>query len=72
MKTLAGVVLGVVGYAAWRLSEPGPGESSELPARMARLKMQWRKATDEGRAAGEAKRRQMESEFEAVFKHQSR
>lgn len=67
MKTVTSILLGVVGYCAWQLSEPGPGESSDLPARMERLKTHWRKAADQGRAAGEAKRRRMEDEFEATF-----
>jgi len=68
MKTITGLLVGLAGYTAWRLSDPGPGESSKLPARIERLKMEWRKATDQGRTAGEARRLQMENEFEAVFK----
>jgi hypothetical protein len=67
MKLMTGLLFGVVGYSAWKLSEPGPGESGELNARLERLKIQWRKAADQGRMAGDAKRQQMEREFGAVF-----
>ena len=69
MRTTLGLLLGLVGYGAWKLSEPGPGESPDVSARLERLKMEWRKAVDEGRIAGEAKRLQLESEFEAIFNH---
>ena len=68
MRTTFGLILGLVGYGAWKLSEPGPGESPDFQARIARLQMEWRKALDSGRDAGEAKRRQMEAELEAVFR----
>ncbi|HEV3311232.1 MAG TPA: hypothetical protein VG815_12015 [Chloroflexota bacterium] len=68
MKTVTGVVLGLVGYAAWRLSEPEPGESAEFSARIERLKDEWRRATEQGKAAGETRRKQMEQEFDSIFK----
>jgi hypothetical protein len=67
MKLFAGLALGVAGYVAWKLSEPAPGESPVISSRIERLKREWQKATDEGRVAGEAKRRAMEVEFESVF-----
>jgi hypothetical protein len=68
MKTAFGLLLGIVGYGAWKISEPSAGESADIGARLARLKVEWLKATDQGRLAGQAKRLQLESEFDAIFK----
>ena len=68
MKTITGIALGVVGYAAWKLSEPGPGEPADVPSRFERLKKELVHATQQGREAGALRRAQMEAEFEAIFK----
>jgi hypothetical protein len=67
MKTSMGLVLGLIGYGAWKLSEPQPGEPSDIKGRLERLKQEWSRATEQGKLAGEARRRQMEQEFEAIF-----
>lgn len=68
MKALSGVLLGLVGYTAWKLSEPEPGGPADIPSRIARLKVEWFKATAQGKMAGDARRTQMEREFEAIFR----
>jgi len=68
MKLLSGLIVGLVGYAAWTLSEPAPGESGDAKARLERLKTEWKRARQHGRAAGEVKRLEMEAEFEGIFR----
>lgn len=73
MKFITGLLFGLAGYAAWTLSEPAPGESGDLPARLDRLKSEWSEARTHGKAAGEDKRRAMEAEFQSIFdRHQSK
>ncbi|GEM_PF-5892063 len=69
MRLIAGALLGLVGYAAWSLSEPRPGEPSDFSSRLDRLRTEWNQALSEGKIAGEARRAQMQAEFEAIFKH---
>jgi outer membrane murein-binding lipoprotein Lpp len=72
MKLFTGLLVGLLSYAAWTLSDPAPGESGDLPARLERLKQEWEDARSQGKAAGEEKRRLMEEEFESIFqRHQA-
>jgi hypothetical protein len=67
MKLFTGLLMGLLGYAAWTLSEPAPGESGDVHARLERLKREWEDARSQGKAAGDEKRRSMEAEFESIF-----
>lgn len=73
MRLFTGLLVGLVGYAAWALSEPGPEESGDLPARIERLRHEWAEARSQGKAAGDEKRRTMEADFASIFeRHQHR
>ncbi len=67
MKLITGVIAGFVGYAAWTLSDPGPGEEDDLTTRFYRLRAAWSRAVGEGKAAGDLRRHQMEQEFQDIF-----
>lgn len=71
MKFITGLALGLAGYAAWTLSEPGPGEPDGFIARLPRLRAEWQKAVNQGRAAGDIKREHMEREFETMLRQSS-
>lgn len=68
MKTVTGIIVGLLGYAAWTLSQPAAGEPGDLSSRVERLKAEWARATREGKVAGEARRSQLQQEFQAIFK----
>lgn len=67
MKLITGLLIGIAGAAVWMLSEPEAGEEADLSGRVARLKIEWERAVEQGKAAGEARQRQMQQEFEAIF-----
>jgi hypothetical protein len=67
MKLILGLAVGIMVYAAWKLSEPAPGERGELSARLERLKREWEAALAQGKAAGIQTRQRMEEEFSAIF-----
>lgn len=68
MKLVTGFLLGLVGYSAWRLSEPAPGQPSNLSTRVELLKNEWERARAKGKEAGAARRTQMEREFDSLLK----
>jgi hypothetical protein len=67
MKTWNGIALGLIAYGLWKLSDPPPGEPDDLQTRLKRLSSEWTAAKEKGKIAGEARKRQMESEFEAIL-----